>query len=167
MCRILSHPSQKFVLSWFWRSGVWNSGVGRAVLPPEASGENASLSFPVPGPSRLSLTCGSSLHPVPLSSHGSPLCVSLPCVSLVRTLAVGFRAHQANPECSYPMSLTLVNSEVAQSCPTLCNFVDCSPPDSSIHGILQARILEWVAISFSRGSSRPRDRTQVSHIAGR
>ena len=45
--------------------------------------------------------------------------------------------------------------------------VDCSPPGSSIHGILQARILEWVAISFSRGSSRPRDRTQVSHIAGR
>ena len=44
-------------------------------------------------------------------------------------------------------------SEVAQSCLTLCDPVDCSPPDSSIHGILQARILEWVAISFSRGSS--------------
>ena len=49
----------------------------------------------------------------------------------------------------------------------LCDPVDCSPPDSSVHGILQARILEWVAISFSRGSSQPRDRTQVSHIAGR
>ena len=45
--------------------------------------------------------------------------------------------------------------------------VDCSPPSSSVHGILQARILEWVAISFSRESSRPRDWTQVSHIAGR
>ena len=45
--------------------------------------------------------------------------------------------------------------------------VDCSPPSSSVHGILQARILEWVAISFSRGSSRPRDQTQVPHIAGR
>ena len=43
----------------------------------------------------------------------------------------------------------------------------CSPPSSSVHGILQARILEWIAISFSRGSSRPRDQTQVSHIAGR
>ena len=43
----------------------------------------------------------------------------------------------------------------------------CSPPGSSVHGILQARILEWVAISFSRGSSQPRDRTQVSHTAGR
>ena len=58
-------------------------------------------------------------------------------------------------------------SEVAQSCPTLCDPVDCSPPGSSVHGILQARVLEWVAISFSRGSSRPRDRTQVSRTAGR
>ena len=56
---------------------------------------------------------------------------------------------------------------VAQSCPTLCNPMDCSLPDFSAHGILQARILEWVAISFSRGSSQPRDQTQVSCIAGR
>ena len=47
-----------------------------------------------------------------------------------------------------------------------CDPTDCSPPGSSVHGILQARTLEWVAISFSRGSSRPRDRTQVSCIAG-
>ena len=58
-------------------------------------------------------------------------------------------------------------SEVAQSCPTLCDPVDCSLSGSSVHGILQARGLEWVAISISRGSSRPRDRTRVSHIAGR
>ena len=45
--------------------------------------------------------------------------------------------------------------------------VDCSPLSSFIHGILQARILEWVTISFSRGSSWPRDQTQVSHITGR
>ena len=45
--------------------------------------------------------------------------------------------------------------------------MDFSPPGSSVHGILQARILEWVAISFSRGSSRPRDQTLVSCIAGR
>ena len=48
-------------------------------------------------------------------------------------------------------------SEVAQLCPTLCNPVDCNLPGSSIHGILQTRILEWVAISFSRGSSQFRD----------
>ena len=57
--------------------------------------------------------------------------------------------------------------EVAQSCLTLCDLMDCSSPGSSVHGILQARILEWVAISFSRGSSQPRDWTQVSCIAGR
>ena len=58
-------------------------------------------------------------------------------------------------------------TEVAQSCLTLCDPVDCSPPGSSIHGIHQARILEWVAVSFSRRSSWPRDWTQVSRIAGR
>ena len=58
-------------------------------------------------------------------------------------------------------------SEVAQSCLTLCGPVECSLPGSSIHEILQARILEWVAISFSRGSSQPRDWTRVSHIGGR
>ena len=58
-------------------------------------------------------------------------------------------------------------SEVAQSYPTLCNPIDCSLPGSSIHGILQARILEWVAISFSRRSSWPRDWAWVSHIVGR
>ena len=49
----------------------------------------------------------------------------------------------------------------------LCDPMDCSPPGSSVHGILQARILEWVAIPFSRGSSQPRDRTPVSYIADR
>ena len=49
---------------------------------------------------------------------------------------------------------------VAQSCLTLCNLVDGSLPGSSVHGILKARIVEWVAISFSRGSSQSRDRTQ-------
>ena len=56
---------------------------------------------------------------------------------------------------------------VTQSCLTLYDPMDCSPPGFSILGILQARILEWVAVSFSRGSSQPRDRTQVSRNAGR
>ena len=51
--------------------------------------------------------------------------------------------------------------QVAQSCPTLCD-----PKDYTVHGLLQARILERVAFPFSRGSSQPRDRTQVSRIAG-
>ena len=56
----------------------------------------------------------------------------------------------------------VLHAKSLQSCPTLCNPVDCSPPGCSVHGILQARILEWVAVPFSRGSSRPRHRTQVS-----
>ena len=56
---------------------------------------------------------------------------------------------------------------VKQSCLTLWDHMDCSPPGSSIRGILQARILEWAAVSFSRGSSQSRDRTWVSCVAGR
>ena len=56
---------------------------------------------------------------------------------------------------------------VAESCLTLCNPMDCSPPGFSVHGILQARILEWITIPFSRGSSQPRDQTWVSCTAGR
>ena len=56
---------------------------------------------------------------------------------------------------------------VTQSCLTLCNPVDYSPPGSSVHGILQERILEWVSILFSRGSSQTRYQTQVSCTAGR
>ena len=54
----------------------------------------------------------------------------------------------------------------ARSCPTLCEPTDCSPPGSSVHGISQARILQWVAVPSSRGASRPRDRTQVFGIVG-
>ena len=67
----------------------------------------------------------------------------------------------------FPSHTLLYWSEVTQSCPTLCNPTDCSLPGSSIRGIFQARILEWVAISLSRGSSWPRDRTPVSCIVGR
>ena len=57
--------------------------------------------------------------------------------------------------------------EVAQLCPTLCDPMDCSLPGSSVHGIFQAVVLEWIAISFSKESSQPRDQTQVSHIVDR
>ena len=56
---------------------------------------------------------------------------------------------------------------VTQSCSTLCNPMDCCPPGSSGHEILQARILEWIITPFSRGSSWPRDWTRVSYMAGR
>ena len=63
-------------------------------------------------------------------------------------------------------STSIVVVLVAQPCPALCNPMDCSPSGSSVHGILQARILEWVAMPSSRGSSQPRDRTRVSGTAG-
>ena len=69
--------------------------------------------------------------------------------------------HSAPPP-EYHHSLTqLVKVQVSgsQSCPTFCNPTDCDPPGSSVQGILQARILDWVAIPFSRGSSRPWDQT--------
>ena len=68
------------------------------------------------------------------------------------------RERQGRKEKGFPGAL----SESAQSCPTLCDPVDCT-----VYGVLQARILEWVAIPSSRGSSQPRDRTQVSRTAGR
>ena len=56
-------------------------------------------------------------------------------------------------------------SEVAQSCLTLRDPMDCSPPGSSVHGVFQARVLEWSAISTSRGSSPPNDRTCISSVS--
>ena len=75
--------------------------------------------------------------------------------------SVGSRlSNTSNRFCQW--NCRLVKVKVAQSCPTLCD-----PLDYTVHGILQARILEWVAVPFSRRSSQPRDRTQVSRMAGR
>ena len=63
--------------------------------------------------------------------------------------------------------LTLIIWELVAQCLTFCDSMDCSPAGSSVLGILQARILEWVAISFSRGYFQPRDQTQVSCITSR
>ena len=66
-----------------------------------------------------------------------------------------------------PQAIVVVVLLVAQLCPALCGPMDRSPPGSSVHGILQARILEWISIPFSRWTSWPRGQTQVSCIAGR
>ena len=68
---------------------------------------------------------------------------------------------------SAPTFLNLVCVLIAKLCPTLCDPMDCKPPSSSVHRILQARILEWVTVPFSRGSSQPRDRIWVSCVTGR
>ena len=69
--------------------------------------------------------------------------------------------HQQGEPVLKPTSCACVHAQSLQSCPTLCDPMDCSPRGSSVHGILQARILEWIAISFSRGSSWPRDGTRI------
>ena len=87
----------------------------------------------------------SRASPFPRMDTRTCMAESLLCSSqIITTLLIGY-----------------VKVKVAQSCPTLCN-----PMDYTVHGILQARILEWAAFRFSRGSSQPRDQTQASHIAG-
>ena len=85
-----------------------------------------------------------------------------PCLSYVLHWQVG-SLPLAPPGKPYTAQSVLV----AQSCPTLCDPMDCSLPASSVHVILQARIPEWVAIPFSRGSSWPRDPIWISCTAGR
>ena len=75
-------------------------------------------------------------------------------------------AQCTNTHC-YLMLLSEAAAKSLQSCPTLCDPMDCSPPGTVVHGILQARTLEWVAISYAKGSSQPRNRTLVSCISGR
>ena len=75
------------------------------------------------------------------------------CLRLEPGSDPGFPSSASNPMYTYVL--------VAQFCPTLCDPMDCSPPSSSVHGILQARRVEWVAMPSSRGSSRPRDQTHI------
>ena len=84
------------------------------------------------------------------------------CKELEKTEQHSFtftHTHQADvKQCVHVKSLRL--------CLTLCDPMDCSPPDFSVHGILQAGILEWGAMPSSRGSSRPRDQTRISYVTG-
>ena len=82
-------------------------------------------------------------------------------------VTVGFHDFHSNSFSFMPFSQYSICVLVTQSRPTLCNPRDRSPPGSSVHGILQARKLEWVAIPFSRGSSWPRNQTWVSYSAGK
>ena len=81
------------------------------------------------------------------------VCVYLRGQSWDRTGSVSFLLADWN----FPPFFSFVL--IIQSCPALCDPMDCNPPGFSVHEILQARILEWVAVCFSRGSSQPRDRT--------
>ena len=84
---------------------------------------------------------------------------------LGETVGIILRIHFAFPY--FMQDKWKVKVLVSQSCPALCDPMDCNTPGSSVHGILQARILEWVAIPFPREFSQPRDQTPVYHNAGK
>ena len=92
------------------------------------------------------------------------LCI---CVVAIVMLPLSFVVLFESSHFLWWVLLVKVEVLIAQLCLTLCDPMDCSLLGSSVHGILQARILEWVAIPFSRGSSQPRDWAQVSCFAGR
>ena len=93
------------------------------------------------------------------------------CPSTICSLYVCYRNSLKSSSCCYKWLDFILffksESEVTQLCPTLCNPMGCSLQGSFVHRILQAGILEWVAIPFSRGSSRPKDQTGVSRTAGK
>ena len=106
-----------------------------------------------PVSSSLTTKCPGWKLPTPVSFH--------PWRQDSRCLSLSQDSWAQSPQLCHHLVL------VTQSCLTLCHPMDCSPPGSSVHWILPARILEWVGIPFSRGSSPPRDGTHVSCIPGR
>ena len=90
-------------------------------------------------------------------SHQGSIAKELESIS-----SITYNGNESGKEYIY----TCMCDQSLQLCPTFRNPMDCSPPGSSVYGILQARILEWVAMSSFRESSQPKDRTQVSCIAG-
>ena len=124
--------------------------------PPKASREGRPPCFCLRSFSAL-VGHNSNVHLLP--HMPSSLCTS---GLLIKDTSSRIRAqsHPVGPHFNFIMFLTTLKVKVAQSCPTLCDTMDYA-----VHGILQARTPEWVTVPFSRGSSHPRDRTQVSHIA--
>ena len=142
-------------------AGQWLQGLSAQQLPHRLAGHKLKRQGQVgrpPGPWNTTCPRGSHLRCV-LLKPGPPS--HFPGWRPIYNVPAGSQIPPYYPE------LLKSESEVTQSCPTLCDPLDCSLPGSSIHGIFQARALEWVAISFSRRSSLPRDRTQVSHTADR
>ena len=131
----------------------------RGFLQVSSAPHPSLISFPgpcvcrLPYPPNHSQTARSRSIPPSIRKRSHPLKVQTFIVSTVPTYNI-----------SDARFLYLCVRTCAQSCPTLCNPVDCTPPGSSAHGISQARIEEWVAVSFSKGSSRPRDQTCISCI---
>ena len=130
-----------------------------AEKPSEERAQKYPLDL-VPGKSLVILARADTIRPR-LPTWGN-LYLLTPFWDICKYLETFFGHHNLGSRRKRPAKV-----KVTQLCPTLCNPMDCNPPGSSVHGILQTGILKWIAISFSKGSSRPRDRTWVSCIAGR
>ena len=129
-------------------------------LSPETLGEDPS--FPSPAP-----RSPSNFFPVTASLQSLlHVCVVFSlCVSDLLFFLCRYKSWDLGPiVIQYDIVLTCSVYLIAKACPTLLWPLDCSPPGSSAHGIFRARILQWVAISSSRGFSQPRDWTWVSCI---
>ena len=158
------------VWGWFWSFfGIIPRCLGWSLLL-HASEQFVSAQFHSLNPFCLNKWEG-FLFPVsePWPTQGSkvPLNISVKIVyaDTMMPFPVQCIFSSKKPIIHSPSPLKRKESEVAPSCLTLCDPMHCSLPGSFIHGILQGRMLEWVAISFSSGPSGSRDRTQVSHIA--
>ena len=101
-----------------------------------------------------------------MATHSSILALKIPWTEEPGRLHIVHRVWRAGHEWTTEYVHIYTRVSISQSCLTLWDPLDCSLPGSSIHGIFQARILEWIAISFSRGSSRPSHRIWVSLVAG-
>ena len=120
------------------------------------------------GISSVTQSCPSLCDPVDCSTPVFPVHHQLPELTQTHVHLVSDAIQPSHPlSSSSPPACTGCGGLVNKSCLTLATPMDYSLPGSSIHGIVQARILEWVAISFSGGSSRPRDQNQISCIASR
>ena len=160
---------------------LWPSAGHTHSVPLPSSGEGATRSPPPSssspceqfgsyvraiGPGRFTHKRVSNQTPPHLrrktASSPKPTCTAYSCEFLQVFLGKPHQEWSSRSSSGY-----WKETEVARSCPTLCDPMDCSIRGASIHGIFQARILEWVAISFFRGSFQPRDWAWVSYIAGR
>ena len=147
------------------RSNQTHSFCPSTLFPPDSPAQGIALSF-TQFPKPAALNAFKVLFPsVPMwhQNTDEPPAnhLLIPITFLSPQLSQSFH----NPRT--PNSMKESESEVAKSYPTLCDPMDCSLPGSTVYGIFQARILEWVAISFSRRSSQTRDWSWVSHIVGR
>ena len=158
---------------WQWLYSYqreWNRGLLDCSYPVTANSVRSSTGlhcpppFGSPGKEAIVAFCSYlslSHFPGPIA-HSALVIVSLPaaCVSFFSWALIDSKSD------STLLSVIGLNVACAQSCLTLCDPMACSPPGSSVHGVSQARILEWVAISSSRRSSQPRDQSQVRFDPG-